>query len=182
MHKRRTLLQLALGLPALTALPGRALAAKPEDIFKGRIIITKDRLPTRFSSEGAFVAAIRRQQIDKVWPKEEKGNDHAIWVIEYIAFFARPLNDNEVNLKFWEVSAGSQRFVAGDEQFTSERGTRIFASSIQVAKPEFEQNKRYMMSVESGRRVLASTTFWLRGKGPNYSGKVEFSDEEAKAK
>jgi len=24
------------------------------------------------------------------------------------------------------------------------------------------------------------TTFWLRGKGANYSGKVEFSDDEAK--
>jgi hypothetical protein len=38
------------------------------------------------------------------------------------------------------------------------------------------------MTVESGRRVIAATTFWLRGKGPNYSGKVEFSDAEAKGK
>ena len=29
-----------------------ALAAKPEDVFKGRIIITENRLPTRFASEG----------------------------------------------------------------------------------------------------------------------------------
>jgi hypothetical protein len=41
-------------------------------------------------------------------------------------------------------------------------------------------NKRYMMTVETGRRVIASTMFWLRGKGPNYSGKVEFTDEETK--
>ena len=38
------------------------------------------------------------------------------------------------------------------------------------------------MTMESRRRVIASTTFWLRGKGPNYSGKVEFSDDEAKGK
>ena len=30
--------------------------------------------------------------------------------------------------------------------------------------------------------LIASTTFWLRGKGPNYSGKVEFTDEEARGK
>jgi hypothetical protein len=185
MQTRRTVLQLALGIPALAVLPSVpsiALAAKPEDIFKGRIIITKDRLPTRFSSEGAFVAAIRKNQIDKVWPKEEKGDDHALWVIEYIAFFAAPLNDNEVNLKFWEEGGGSRRYIAGDEQYTSDRKTRVFAANITLGKPEFEQNKRYLMTMESRHRVIASTNFWLRGKGPNYSGKVEFSDEEAKKK
>ena len=184
-HNRRTILQLAqlaVGLPALSALPSVALAAKPEDIFKGRIIITKDRLPTRFSSEGAFVAAIRRSQIDRVWPKEEKGNDQATWVLEYIAFFAAPLNDNEVNLKFWEEGGGSRRYIAGDEQYTSDRKTRVFAANITLGKPEFEENKRYLMTMESRRRVIASTNFWLRGKGANYSGKVEFSDDEAKGK
>jgi hypothetical protein len=157
-----------------------AVAAKPEDVFKGRIIITENRLPTRFSSEGAFVQAIHRSSIEKVWPMEEKGNDVAVWKFEYIAFFARPLNDNEITVKFWEIGMGSQKFVAGDEQYTRERGSRIFSASITVAKPEFETNKQYLMTIESGTRVLAQTKFWLRGKGPKYTGKVEFSDEEAK--
>jgi hypothetical protein len=157
-----------------------ALAAKPEDVFKGRIIITENRLPTRFASEGAFVQAIHRSSIDKVWPQEEKGNDVAVWKFEYIAFFARPLNDNEITVKFWEVTGGSQKFVAADEQYTRERGSRIFSAAITVAKPDFETNKQYLMTIESGTRVLAQTKFWLRGKGPKYSGKVEFSDEEAR--
>jgi hypothetical protein len=61
-----------------------------------------------------------------------------------------------------------------------DKASRIFASSIQLAKPEFETNKKYSMTIERGGRVLARTEFWLRGKGANYSGKVEFSDEEAK--
>ncbi|MGD0837988.1 MAG: hypothetical protein ABSB49_15220 [Polyangia bacterium] len=159
-----------------------AWAAKPEDVFKGQIVITDTRLPSRFPSEGAFVQAVRRASIDKVWPVEEKGNDHAVWKLEYIAFFARPLNDNEITVKFWEVGAGSQHFVAGDEQYTRERGTRIFSASITLAKPEFDTNKQYLMTMESGSRVLAQTKFWLRGKGPKYSGKVEFTDEEARQK
>jgi hypothetical protein len=154
--------------------------AKPEDVFKGRIIITANRLPTRFGSQGAFVSAVRSQSIDKVWPKEEKGNDHAVWKFEYIAFFAQPLNDNEITVKFWEIGPGQQRYVAGDEQYTREKGSRIFASSIELAKPDFETNKKYSMTIERGGRVLARTEFWLRGRGPNYSGKVEFTDEEAK--
>lgn len=170
---------LALGTMLLSS---GARAAKPEDVFKGRIVITENRLPSRFASEGAFIQAIHRASIDKVWPTEEKGNDVAVWKIEYIAFFARPLNDNEITVKFWEVGGGSQRYVAGDEQYTRERGSRIFSASITVAKPEFDTNKQYLMTIESGSRVLAQTKFWLRGKGPKYSGKVEFSDEEARQK
>jgi hypothetical protein len=167
---------------AILALSSTAHAAKPEDVFKGRIILTENRLPTRFASEGAFVQAVHRASIDKVWPQEEKGNDHAVWKLEYIAFFARPLNDNEITVKFWELGGGSQRFVAGDEQYTRERGSRIFSASITVAKPEFDTNKQYLMTIESGSRVLAQTRFWLRGKGPKYTGKVEFSDDEARQK
>jgi len=85
-------------------------------------------------------------------------------------------------VKFWEITSGSQRYVAGDEQFTREKGSRIFASSVSLTKPDFEQNKHYLMTMESGRHLIASTTFWLRGKGPNYNGKVEFTDDEARGK
>ncbi len=155
-------------------------AAKAEDVFKGKVIITKNRLPTRFPSAGAFISALQKARTDKVWPKEEKGNDHAVWDLVYFAFFAQPLNDNEVTVKFYDVTGGRQRFVAGDEQFTRERGSRIFASSIILAKPDFETNHKYLMTVDSGRRTLATTSFWLRGKGPRYDGKVEFSDEETR--
>jgi hypothetical protein len=170
------------GLAVVGLAPRSAAAAKPEDVFKGKIIITKDRLPSKFASESAFAAAVRKASIDKVWPTEEKGNDHALWTLEYIGFFAKPLNDTEVSVKFWETTAGSQRFVAGDEQYISDKTTRVFAARITVGKPEFEANKKYMMTMESRGRVIATASFWLRGKGPNYTGKVEFSDDEAKQK
>ncbi len=170
---------LALALLCSVSLDARA-AVKPEDVFKGKIMITASRLPMKFASPGAFIAAVNRAKTDKIWPKEEKGNDHAVWSLDYIAFFAQPLNDNEVQLKFFEITGGTHRFVAGDQQYTREKGTRVFASNITVQKPDFDTNHKYMMTLESGRRILATATFWLRGKGPNYSGKVEFSNEEAK--
>ena len=174
-----------LFVPVLVALvfgsPARAGGNKPEDVFKGKVVVTGSRLPLRFPSAGAFIAAVNKARTDRLWPKEEKG-DHAVWNLEYIAFFASPLNDNEVNVKFYEVTGGGQRYVAGDEQMTRERGTRIFASNITLATPEFEVNKKYYMTVESGRRIIAATSFWLRGKGANYSGKVEFTDDETKGK
>jgi hypothetical protein len=166
----------------LLSLPGGvSSAAKPEDVFKGKIIITKNRLPMRFSSQGAFVAALQKNRTDKIWPTEEKGESGS-WNIEYIAFFAQPLNDSEIQVKFYDITGGERKYVAGDPQYTRERGSRIFGSSIVLAKPEFDVRKHYMMNVESRGRILATTQFWLLGKGNNYSGKVEFSDQEARQK
>jgi hypothetical protein len=179
----RRLTLLALSLAAVAAWsPGANAGGKPEDVFKGQIIITGKRLPTRFSSQGAFVDAVRKAKTDKIWPKEQEGNDHAVWEVEYIAFFAQPLNDNEINVKFFDITDGGSRFVAGDEQYTRTRGERVFASNIQLAKPNFDVNRKYMMTIETNGRRIAITSFWLRGKGPNYSGKVEFSDDDAKGK
>ena len=177
MHKR---LGLVLAFLVLASV-GSASAAAPEDVFKGKIIITKNRLPMKFSSQGAFVSALQKGRIDKIWPVEEKG-DTGKWNIEYIAFFAQPLDDSEIQVKFYDITAGEKKFVAGDPQMTRERGSRIFGASIELAKPEFDVRKHYMMTIESRGRTLATTTFWLLGKGESHSGKVEFSDAEAKAK
>ena len=177
MHKRFGLLLAFLVL----AFAGPAAAAKPEDVFKGKIIITKNRLPMKFSSQGAFISALQKGKIDKIQPTEEKG-ETGRWNLEYIAFFAQPLDDSEIQVKFYDITDGGKKFVAGDPQMTRDKGSRIFGASIELAKPEFDVRKHYTMTIESRGRTIASTTFWLLGKGANYSGKVEFSDAEAKAK
>jgi hypothetical protein len=182
MHKRFAIGFLAFSILAgALVLAGNASAggSKPEDVFKGRIIITKKRLPLRFSTSGAFVSALQSGKTDKIWPTSEDGADKGTWDIEYIAFFERPLMDSEIEVKFYDITAG-KKYVAGDPQYTREKGSRIFGSSIQLSKPEFDVRKHYMMTLESRGRVLATTAFWLLGKGANYSGKVEFSDSEAK--
>ena len=179
MHKRLGLGVCLAFLMLAVARPSEA--AKPEDVFKGKIIITKNRLPMHFSSQGAFISALQKGKIDKIWPSEEKG-ETGKWNIEYIAFFAQPLDDSEIQVKFYDITDGEKRYVAGDPQYTHDRNSRVFVSSIQLDKPAFDVRKHYLMTLESRSHVIASTQFWLLGKGANYSGKVEFSDEETKAK
>ncbi|HLK90066.1 MAG TPA: hypothetical protein VKZ18_09230 [Polyangia bacterium] len=165
----------------MLAFAGPTSAAKPEDVFKGKIIITKNRLPMHFSSAGGFVSALQHGKIDKIWPVEEKGDDKGTWHLEYLAFFARPLDDSEIEVKFYDITQG-KKFVAGDPQYTREKGSRIFGSSIDLTKPDFDVRKHYQMTIESRGQTIATTQFWLLGKGANYSGKVEFSDADARAK
>jgi hypothetical protein len=180
MHKGSALRFGTVLAITLLAFASPTSAGKPEDVFKGKIIITKNRLPMRFSSPGAFVSALQKNKIDKIWPTEEHGDDKGTWNLEYLAFFARPLDDSEIQVKFYDITQG-KKYVAGDPQYTRERGSRIFGSSIELAKPEFDVRKHYQMTIESRGQTIATTTFWLLGKGANYSGKVEFSDSEAKA-
>ena len=158
MSKSRFLRTFALLSLLVTGLIGAgvAVAAKPEDVFKGKI--------------------------DKIWPTEEKGPEQGTWNLEYAAFFAQPLNDSEIQVKFYDITGGEKRYVAGDPQYTRDRNSRVFVSSIQLDKPAFDVRKHYLMTLESRSHVIASTQFWLLGKGANYSGKVEFSDAEAKGK
>jgi hypothetical protein len=179
MHKRIVIGFVALLTLTLASAGTQAGGAKPEDVFKGRIIITKKALPTRFSSQGAFISAVQANKTDKLMPTSEDGPDKGEWKVCYIAFFAQPLNDNEIQIKFYDITAG-KKYVAGDAQYTRERGSRIFSADITLSKPEFDVRKHYMMTAESRGHIIATTSFWLLGKGANYSGKVEFSDSEAK--
>jgi hypothetical protein len=171
---------LMMSLTSLVSAP--AQAAKPEDLFKGQVIITKKRLSSNYPSAAAFVTAIKANKTDKVWPKEQKGNDIAVWKIEYVAFFAQPLNDYEVQVKFYDVTSGPRRYVAGDAQMTRDKTSRVLAADIEVAKPDFDVNRKYMITVESKGRTIAKANFWLMGKGEFHSGKVDFSDDETGGK
>ncbi|MEO8213502.1 MAG: hypothetical protein ABI560_09925, partial [Myxococcales bacterium] len=58
VRKQCTLLTAGL-IVATVLTTGAAEAAKPEDVFKGKIFITKNRLPDRFPSSGAFISAVQ---------------------------------------------------------------------------------------------------------------------------
>jgi len=171
---------LMMSLTSLLSAP--AHAAKPEDMFKGQVILTKKRLSSNYRSAGDFITAVKANKTDKVWPKEQKGNDIAVWKIEYIAFFAQPLNDYEVQVKFYDVTSGPRRYVAGDAQMTRDNTSRVLAADIEVAKPDFDVNRKYQITVESKGRTLAKANFWLMGKAEYHSGKVDFSEDETGGK
>jgi hypothetical protein len=160
---------------ALVCAATPALAKKPEDLFKHQIVVSSRRFPMRFSSDSAMVSFLRDNRKKDVWPEKDGS-----WKFEFMCFFDSPLNDLQVSVKFFDLTEGDKRFVNAYDQFTSQRGQRVLASSIVLEKPQFGANRKYRMVVSNRGRELAETTFTLRGQGPNFSGKVEFSDEETR--
>lgn len=170
---------LAFALLSAALAPASALAkgSSPEDLLSGRIIISDQRLPMKWSSVGAYVSQLKGMNKSTLWYDKKTGKVK----IEYAAFFSHPLNDVQVNLVIYDITNGSRDRRGSWEQFMR-RGDRVLFNSITMDKEDFEMNKKYRFVIEERGKSIAQGEFILRGEGPHYSGKVEFTDEETKQK
>jgi len=169
-------------LVATVLLSGSLAVAKgkgpvPEDYLKGRIIISDKALPTSWTSVGSFVSTVKGMNKATLWYDKKTGK----LTIQYAAFFAKPVNDVQVNLVLYDITNGAHTQKVSTENFM-QRGDRVLFNSVVFDKEDIEGNKKYMMTIEDRRQIIASGTFILREVGPNYSGKVTFTDEDTKPK
>lgn len=155
-----------------------AFAGDPNVVFKGRIMMSTKRFPLNARSKDAFIAQVRKQSSKSFREDAEKKG----WKIYFAAFLKFPLNDVEYVVKFYEVGRGSQQLLGASEAFNDERGQRTIVSNITLDKKSFGVNKELLMTIENKGNVLASGRFKIIGEGERYSGKVNFSEEEAQGK
>jgi hypothetical protein len=159
----------------LCVSPVFAKGPAPEDLLKGKIIISDKPLPSHWSSVGSYVAQLKALNKATLWYDKKSGK----LVVQYAAFFARPVDDVQVILVLYDITNGGHTKKVETENFM-QRGDRVLFNSVEFDKEDIEGNKKYMMTLEDRHRVIASGTFILRMEGPHYSGKVNFTDEETK--
>jgi len=172
---RAPLILSSLLLVALVVL-ARPAEANPNRVFAGRIMMSEKRFPTHAKSAAAYTAAIKKQA--KTSFREDKKNQS--WKIHFIGFLKAPLNDIEYVVKIYELGGRQQQLLSTFEQFTDERGQKTLTSSVVLQKKQFGVNKELLMTMESrGGKVLAAGRFKILGEGERFTGKVDFSEEEA---
>ena len=167
---------LSLVMAALMASP--ALAGDPNAVFKGQIKMSTKRFPLTAKSKDAYIAQVRKQSMTNF---QENKESHT-WKIYFAAFLKVPLNDVEYMVKFYEVGRGANQLLGASEAFNDERGQKTIVSNITLDKKSFGVNKELLMTIESKGNVLASSRFKILGEGEKFSGKVNFSEEEAAGK
>ena len=166
---------LALPLVALATPRAHAGGQQPEDLLKGKIIISDQRLPMRWSSVASYVAQLKGLNKGTLWYDKKTGKVR----IEFAAFLAKPLNDVQVDLAIYDVTNGASDQRNVTEQFMN-RGDRVLFNSVVFDKEDYPMNKVYRLVVRSRGSVLAAGQFILRGATEQYSGKVTFSEEETR--
>src|SRR5688572_3697872 len=172
----RTIIVSALVLVMLAG--GSALAGDPNQVFKGKIMLSTKRFPLTAKSKDAYISAVRKQSTSNFQENKTNGT----WKIYFAAFLSRPLNDVEYVIKFYELGGGSQQLLGASEAFNDERGQNTIVSNITLEKKSFGVNKQLMMTIENRGSVLASAKFKILGEDERFTGKVNFSEEEAAGK
>jgi hypothetical protein len=160
------------------ATGGLANAENPEQAFKGKIMTSTKRFPQTAKSPSAYTAQIRKQAQSNF---SEDKTTHT-WTIFFVAFLNKPLNDVEYVIKFYELSGRDQKLLATSENFNDERGQKTIVSKITLDKKQMGVNKELLMTLENKGFVFASTRFKILGEGDKFSGKVNFSEDEAQGK
>lgn len=170
----RTVLVSSFVMMCVLATP--ALANDPNRVFKGKIMLSAKRFPLTAKSKAAYTAAIRKQSASTFKENKEKQQ----WKIYFAAFLSRPLNDVEYMIKFYDVTSGPQQLLGASEAFSDSRGQTTIVSNIVLEKKSFGVNKRLLMTIENKGKIYASARFKIVGEGERFTGKVDFSEEEAK--
>jgi hypothetical protein len=150
----------------------------PNRVFNGKIMTSNKRFPTTSKSQSAYVSQIKKQSTSNFM---EDKTDHS-WMIYFAAFLKRPLNDVEYTIKFYELGGSGQRLLGTSDQFNDERGQKTIVSKIKLDKKSFGVNKELLMTIENKGTVYASARFKILGEGDKFSGKVNFSEDEAEGK
>ncbi len=152
-----------------------ARGSTPADLLAGKIIISDKRLPTSWSSVSSYVSQLKAMNKGTIWYDKKSGKV----TIQYAAFFSQPVNDVQVMLFLYDITNGGHTQKTSTEQFMN-KGDRALFNSVEFDKEDIEGNKKYLITLSTRGRTIASGTFILREEGPHYSGKVTFTDEETK--
>ncbi|HEU4728052.1 MAG TPA: hypothetical protein VFT22_09195 [Kofleriaceae bacterium] len=168
-----SLVMLALVLGARSAP-----AENPNQAFAGRIMMSSKRFPQQARSPSAYTAAIRKQAQTSFL----EAKDTHSWKIYFAGFLKVPLNDLEYVIKVYELNGKAQQLLVSFDQFTSERGQQTILSNMTLEKKQVGVNKELLMTMENKGKILASSRFKIVGEGEHYTGKVNFSEDEANGK
>lgn len=168
------------GLATLSIAETAEAGGAPEDILKGTIIVSESPLPTKWTSPGEYAGRLKKLHKTSLFYDKKTGKIQ----VYYAAFFAQPVNDLEVNFVVFDITNGiaNQNKKGSWEAFLGRKGERVLFNSIELDKEDFEMNKKYRFVIQYRGKSLAYSDVTLRGEGPKYSGKVEFTEEEAKKK
>lgn len=148
----------ALAVTSAAAPSALAAGKKPEDALRGRVILSERAFPASFASDAAFITHMKR--VDTKGFKYA-GRDKI--PVEFMAFFAQPVNVTQLTGTLYDVT---ERLEMKDTFpiYPGQKGGRVLASYFELRRDAHEAERRYKLVITSGFRglVLAETDFAIK--------------------
>lgn len=186
----KTLGWVGAALVSSAAFGSEAEAGKlPEDILAGQLIVSDSRFPSSWTSAASFADACKKKRKEKLHfaKKTESGKStYPAVQIYYAAFFSKPVNDVEVRFVLYDITNGGKAKKGSWEAFLNKKGDRVLFNSVELDKEDLfgddTADRKYLFAIEWRGETLAKSQLILTAEKHNFSGKVEFSDDDTKKK
>lgn len=155
---------------------GTAMAVKPEQKFKGEIIISKERFPSRFKSDSHFISTMKKVETHEITAEGDED-----WEFEYMAFLPGSLNSLSASVTYYDITnPGEKKYVNSFKFRPRDKSQQILNGHARLSPDKFSANRKYLMVFAHGygQKPLAKTKFVLRRTGQETkkegSGTVDF--------
>lgn len=152
-------------------------ASQVEDRLVGKVALSKAALPGK-KGERAYGQALVKSARGRAifWQDEKTG----AWTIHYAAVTRQPVLDATITV--YDVSHGKQLILTKEKMLYKQ--SRIVSGSLELGREDvIDANRRLLLVVENGGRVIASRVFYIQGKveRKKKSHDISFTAEEAAA-
>ncbi len=143
------------------AFPQMAFAS-PEKKLGGKIIVSTQRFPSRFESDGAMI-----KHMKKVNTHELKADGEKDWEFEYMMFLKKPVGTLQGSVTFYDISVpGSETMIDTFTFYPDNSKHSILAGHQRLSAERFRPDRKYLMVFARGygQPALAKTQIVLRRK------------------
>ena len=142
------------------AMPS-AFAISPEKKFRGKIIVSAKRFPSRFDSDKAMIKHMKKVNTHEITASSEKD-----WDFEYMAFLSKPIGTLQAAVSFYDVTGGGQQLIDTFTFYPEDQSDKIIAGNQRLSSNRFSADRKYLMvfSRGYGQAALAKTKIVLRRK------------------
>ena len=137
-------------------------AKSPEKKFKGKIIVSTKRFPSKFKSDAAMIKHMKKVNTHELFAKGDKD-----WEFEYMAFLKKPVGTLQASVSFYDITVpGTEQNIDNFTFYPMNKKDKIIAGHQRLSKERFRADRKYLMvfSRGYGPRALAKTQIVLRRK------------------
>lgn len=176
MSRRNASYLVLLAFIVLAASPASA-ASQVEERLAGKVALSKAALPGKKGDRAWGQAAAKSSRGRAIFWQDAKTR---AWTIHYAAVVKRPVLDATISV--FDVSHGKKLVLSKDKMLYKE--SRIVTGSLELDPDDVvDANRRLLLVVESGGRVMAERVFYIQGKVERRSKHrdLTFTAEEAGA-
>lgn len=166
-------------IPVIVLIMATTLFARlVQDIYAGKIVILDQLAPRFWPNDNWILNFLKKHSVTKIQENEKKE-----WVVNFMAFFKTPINDREVNVIFYDINDGFEKYIISYQLMLMDSSVRIIGDKQILTRDHFKPNRWYKMKIISkGKKVAESQKFALIGSEPQRTGEVIFTVEETKGR